>query len=186
MFARLSRLKALLFFDETDTSADDQLNLALSAASDAIEQFCCRTFKKQSHTEERSGTGSKFLTVRNYPITGTPVITADTVAITDFKMLENGILFRSCGWPRGDFNVSVKYDGGYDLPSDTQNAPASTLPESIEQACLILARMIYTGEWGKDSERMPNGYAVTFSKGTPQGLPPVVEALIGPHKGRLV
>lgn len=142
MLATVARLKQVLIIDESDTSLDGELEPVLLAASSAIEDYCCRSFEKKEYTERISG-GSKFLAVRNYPISGDPVITAvGGTGITDFIVRDTGILFRSCGWPRGEYNLTVKYIGGYVLPGVSGD---QKLPASIEQACLILARMMYTG-----------------------------------------
>ncbi|ETT33277.1 hypothetical protein [Paenibacillus sp. FSL R5-808] len=186
MLATVSQLKRMLYIPETDNSQDVDLILALSAATTAIEGHCNRTFGKGDYTERRSGTDSKYLALRHFPIDAITDITGPHGPILDYSALDDGILFRPEGWPRGEYAISATYTGGYVLPSDTQGAEPSTLPKTLEMACLMLAKMIHTGQWGKVSERIDGEYSVTYAKAERDtDLPPPIQALCDRHVWRL-
>lgn len=186
MLATLSKLKPMLHIPLDDTSEDNQLEFCLMTASEAIEEHCGRKFAKGSYTEVRNGTASKYLALRNGPIHAITDLQGNSRPITDYTQLEDGMLFHSYGWPRGDYNIAVTYTGGYDLPNDDPGATKSNLPTTLEMACLMLAKMMYTGQWGKDSERIDGEYSVTYSKAErPEELPPVIQSLCSRHVWRL-
>lgn len=186
MLATVSRLKKMLYIPDTDSSQDDDLMFALAAASDAIEGHCNRKFGKGSYTERRSGTNSKHLALRNFPIHEITEITGPYGPVVGYKELEDGILFRQEGWPKGKYNLLTSYIGGYDLPSDDPTANTSTLPNTLEMACLMLAKMMHTGQWGKLSERIDGEYTATFQTAEREtDLPPAIQALCDRHVWRL-
>lgn len=180
MLATLGKLKPMLFL--TSDEEDDQLTMLLATASGAIEAHCQRSFALKEYSEIRSGDASAYLALRNYPIREIKEITP---APDKFITLDGGILYSSTGWERGEYNITLKYVGGYQLPSDDQDAPPSDLPPAVETACLMLAKMMYKGEWGKTSERLEN-YSANYAQAErPDDLPPVIQALCAPHVWRL-
>ncbi|MET3846871.1 phage gp6-like head-tail connector protein [Paenibacillus sp. OAE614] len=186
MLATLNKLKPMLYMPPEDTTENERLTFCLMVASDAIEDHCGRKFAKGTYTERRNGTASKYLALRNFPVHSILALDGDSRPITDYTLLDDGMLFHAHGWPRGDYNISVTYEGGYDLPSEEAGAPASNLPSTIEMACLMLAKMMYTGQWGKDTERIDGEYSVTYTKpDRPEDLPPVIQSLCSRHVWRL-
>lgn len=176
----------MLYIPDTDTSQDDELIFALAAASDAIEDHCMRKFAKAAYTERRSGTDSKYLALRNFPIHQITEIMGPDGPVLDYTKLEDGILYRQDGWPKGEYKIVASYIGGYDLPSDDPSANPSTLPNTLEMACLMLAKMMHTGQWGKTSERIDGEYTATFQTAVREtDLPPVIQALCDRHVWRL-
>ncbi|WP_339241394.1 phage gp6-like head-tail connector protein [Paenibacillus sp. FSL R5-0517] len=186
MLATVSRLKKMLYIPDADNSQDDELMFALLAASDAIEGHCRRKFAKSTYTERRSGTESKHLSLRNFPIHEITEITGPHGPVVGYTELDDGILFRSEGWPRGEYKILASYVGGYELPSDNPDSNPSTLPNTLEMACLMLAKMMHTGQWGKLSERIDGEYTATFDKAEREtDLPPAIQALCDRHVWRL-
>lgn len=183
MLATLSKLKPMLYIPVEDTSQDEQLTMWLKAASQAIEDHCKRSFAQSEYTELRSGKGVKHIALPCTPVHEVVSITTDDKPVDGFKLLDGGILYREF-WPPGQYNLTVRYIGGYQLPSDDPDAQPSTLPDSIETACLILARMMVTGEWGKTEERFGQDYTAKYLTRT-EGLPPVITALVGRYVWRL-
>ncbi|MDP5274349.1 phage gp6-like head-tail connector protein [Chengkuizengella axinellae] len=177
MLASIERLKKILMIPESDISQDEELSILLSAASEIIEKRCSRKFKLQEHNEKHSGSDWDHLFTKNYPITNVEYVKLDEEEVNDYDLInEEGILFRESCWPKGQRNIEIKYNAGY----------ADNIPKSLEQACLFQAKVLYTEEWGKASERIGNQYSVTFMQGDTNDLPPVVLALIGPYIGRAV
>lgn len=186
MLATLGKLKEQLYLSLDDASQDGQLLFCLQAASDAIENHCQRKFKKASYQERRSGTGSKYVSLRNFPIHEISELAGPDGSVTGFIQLGDGILYRAEGWPCGEYNLKLTYIGGYILPSDDPAAEPSDLPATLEMACLILAKMMYKGEWGRTTERIDGEYSVSYAQSQrPTDLPPVVQALCDRHVWRL-
>ncbi|NBI30779.1 phage gp6-like head-tail connector protein [Chengkuizengella sp. YPA3-1-1] len=161
----------------SDVSQDEELSILLTTASEIIEKRCGRKFEIQEYIEKHSGTDWDHLFTKNYPITNVDYVKMTEEEVNDYEIMpEEGILFRDSCWERGQRNIEIKYTAGYE----------DNIPKSLEQACLFLAKVIYTEEWGKASERIGNQYSVTFIQGESNDLPPVVLALIGPYIGRAV
>ncbi|MFC5528475.1 phage gp6-like head-tail connector protein [Cohnella yongneupensis] len=188
MLTTISRLKGLLKIPSSDTGEDSELEAVIMAASQAIENHCNRSFELKDRTELYDGSGLEHVFVRSFPVTTIDSIKIAGEVITDYLKIENsGMIYRKNKWPRGLYNIEISYSGGYVLPNDDPDSEVEgNLPKPVEQAALILARMIHMGEWGKESERFGNSYSVTYAKGDPGRLPPVVEALIGPYRRRMV
>ncbi|QJC52790.1 phage head-tail connector protein [Paenibacillus albicereus] len=186
MLTTLSKAKQQLLIMPEDSSADEQVALYLQAASEAVELYCRRSFELKERTELCSGLGSTMLPLRAYPVASILTVGEPEQLITNFVELEDGMLFRKEHWPRGIFNIPVRYTGGFVLPSDEPGGPEPTLPKSIELACLLLCKLLYSGEWGKVSERIGD-YSVTYDKGIDgesPNLPRAVRGLLRSHVRR--
>ncbi|WP_405131894.1 phage gp6-like head-tail connector protein [Paenibacillus sp. FSL H8-0317] len=156
----------------------DYLAMIIAAASQAIEEYCNRSFKKQAYTEILSGVNpSKYLNLRNYPIHE-----VTSMHIEGYTVLEEGRLFRQSGWPAGENNISVQYIGGYVLPSDATEEEPRTLPMPLELACILYCQTLLRDP-GIKSERV-GSISVTY--GDQNGLPGPVKALVSPYVGRWV
>lgn len=175
MFTTLERLKDLL-----PGIPEEMIKLQAGAASAAIENYCKRSFRKQAYTERISGySTSKYINLRNYPVHSVSEVPSDW----EFEILEEGRLYRSQGWPTGEYNISVSYIGGYVLPEDATADDARTLPEPLELACLLYTQMLIR-EPGVKSERVGD---ISVTYGDDNGnLPSSVIALISPYVGRWV
>lgn len=180
MLTTLSRLKGLLG-SVADTWGDDMLTLQIASASASIENRCKRQFKKQQYTEQISGDGrSKYINLRNYPIHS-----VEFPSDWDYRLLDDGRVYREAGWPTGDHNIQVNYIGGYVLPGDATTDEPRTLPEPLELACLLFAQLLLRDP-GIRSERVGN-INVTYADTDADGrLPSAVESLILPYVGRWV
>lgn len=180
MLATVERLKGMLPGED-----EDWLKLQIAAASIAIENYCKRTFKKQLYTELVSGHAtSNYLNLRNYPVHEVIKITNDL----DFGILDDGRLYRAGGWPAGEHNIQVSYIGGYVLPGDATKEEPRTLPEPLELACLMYAKILcerYAMPADIQSERLGE-MSVTYAHQLSEKdiMPPAVIALISPYVGR--
>ncbi|MCL6499005.1 MAG: phage gp6-like head-tail connector protein [Firmicutes bacterium] len=169
-----------------DTAQDDYVMLLLSAASDACESYCRRSFRKQSYTEITGAKdGSKYLVLRNYPILSVEQVTLDSGDITDYEFSSDnsGMLYRSTGWPCGPRTVNVTYTAGYVLPGEETPEESLTLPAAIELACLMLVKQMFTEQIHTETERLGD-YSAKYRAGNT--LPAAVESLLNPYVGRWV
>ncbi|WP_409346757.1 phage gp6-like head-tail connector protein [Paenibacillus sp. MBLB4367] len=184
MLTTLSRAKPFLQLQQSDSSQDNELRMAILAASQAIENECRRSFKLQNYVQTLSGDGSPYISLRNSPVVSiVEIIESDGGSIVDYRNLGDGLVLRAARWPYGQHNITVTYEGGYILPVDETGERPHTLPEPLELACIMLAQMIFEGNYGKESERTAD-YAVTFQKALPgreSNLPPAVAALVSPY-----
>ncbi|MDQ0169176.1 phage head-tail connector protein [Paenibacillus tundrae] len=178
MLSTLQRAKGMMSIPLDDTSQDLYLLSALAAASEWIERECNRSFEYKTYQQTLDGSGTQFLRLRNFPIHAVSELSIhDKDQPTDsFKIeSEHGMLFKRSGWPCGARLIDVEYLAGYILPSDEIDAPASTLPQKYELACVLLAQTLMR-EQGVTSERVGN-ISVTY-KDEGRGLPGAVKALI--------
>lgn len=126
--ATLSDIKTYL--GETTTDYDTFLTDQLEIVSDAIEQYCERSFNAADYTEEffRDEINSQY--VREIFVTHYPVVSVTSVSIngettTDYRKVDATGLFRkNNGWFNGlavsdeDDKVTIEYRGGYEtLPA---------------------------------------------------------------------
>jgi len=139
----LDQAKAVLGIDPSDTSKDPALTAQIDAVSLAIDNYCDRTFARQSYRDQYRyvcnwlGLGEPLVT-RQWPIApdidGVPVVavTEDGAAL-DVSLweveVESGSVYRLdstatvmvSSWT-GSL-ILVDYDAGYDeIPADVQNA----------------------------------------------------------------
>lgn len=185
MLATVERLKKMLQIPESDKSEDEELEAVIMVATDAIETRLNRKLQKADYTETYNGNGRVNLMLNQFPVAAVSEVKLDGAVVADTETIDDaGILFRANRWSSGQRNVTVKYTAGYILPGGTGTP---TLPKSIEQACLILAKMMYTGEWGKTEERTgPYSAKYIVYEGTHTRLPPVVLALTDPFVRRAI
>ncbi|CAH1190315.1 hypothetical protein PAECIP111893_00271 [Paenibacillus plantiphilus] len=177
MLTTVERLRGIM---PEMSELDDLLMLQIAAASAAIENYCKRSFRKQSYSERISGhVTSKYINLRNYPVH----TIVEIPSVWDYEILDEGRLYRPHGWPTGDHNISISYIGGYVLPKDATEENPRTLPEALELACLLYSQVLLRSP-GVKSERVGDisvGYTDDSSS-----LPPAVISLISPYVGRWI
>ncbi|MCY7484428.1 phage gp6-like head-tail connector protein [Paenibacillus alvei] len=173
MLTTIERIEKIgMFADASD------LLLYIMAASQAIENYCKRSFKRQTYTEVLDGAGSPYLVLSNYPVySGKAYLDGKEI---DLSPNDDGMLFLPDGWPKGIRNITVTYDAGYVLPGD----PNRTLPEAVEVACIFAVQGLIQNPTGIKSERVGD-ISVTFGDGDNM-LSPTVKALLTPYVGRWV
>lgn len=107
-------------------ATDGKLLLALKRASDRFRGAVGHPVTKvEGDTIELDGNGSHSLLLPAAPIIGTPVVTVDGAAVSDFSVSRSrGMLRRrSTVWPDDLGNIEVTYDHGYeDVPGDIADA----------------------------------------------------------------
>lgn len=169
---------------------DDELKLYLMVASQGIENYCKRSFRKQTYTEQLNGYGeSPYINLRNYPVHEVISVQSSNSIVTGFESVGEGRLYRSCGWPSGKHNLTITYVGGYVLPGEETKDEPRTLPESLEFACIIYAQSLYDSQFipsGIQTERLGE-MSVTYAQhqtDKSSQMPPTVVSLINPYVGR--
>lgn len=166
----------------TGVAEDTLLESLIDAATDLIELFCNRRFKKTTYTDELyDGNGKTILFMKNYPIVTVTSMYYVIVGMSDelidptyHKVYENeGFIYTPHYWRVGHLNIKVTYDAGYDFAADG-------IPSELKQICNELAAYLYSarGKTGLKAERMGN-YSVTY--GSPnqlnmQAIPAVLAA----------
>jgi hypothetical protein len=183
MLTTVERLKSMAHIAE-GAATDDDLRLQIIVASQQIESRCKRSFRKQVYQERVSGDSrSKYLNVRNYPVYDVLLLESEAGSIAEYEILDEGRLFRKSGWPSGEHNLSITYEGGYVLPGDDTPDNPRTLPEALEYACILLVQHLQRRP-GVKSERVGD-ISVTYSD-EETDLPAPVLALITPFVGNWV
>ncbi|ALA41358.1 hypothetical protein ABE82_07430 [Paenibacillus peoriae] len=184
MLTTIAKVKGQLGIPIEDTSEDNNLNMYIMAASQAIESFCRRSFKKQTYTEVLDGSGSSFLVLRNFPVfSGVATMDKDQFAV---EANEDGILFLPKGWNTGQRSITVRYEAGYVLPGDDSADNPRTLPEAVEVACIFVVQGMLQNPTaiGVKSERVGD-VSVTYGD-TDALFSSTVQALLSPYVGRWV
>jgi hypothetical protein len=192
----LDQAKAALGIDPADTSQDAALTHQIDAVSTAIDNWCGRTFVRQTYRDQLRfvcnwlGPGEPLVT-RQWPIPvdvdGEPILTAtEDGTILDQAMweanIDSGELYRLDGsnmaasWTGS--TVILDYDGGYDeIPADVQSAALEWL----------------TGRWaaqGRDpalrSESIPDVITQVWSSDavstTTSSMPSLVRDWLTPYQ----
>lgn len=140
MLTSLANVKEYLGIAADDTADDVLLTRLINAASTAIEQYCSRTFASATYTETRDGTGTRKMTLFNFPVTAVASLTIDGKTIpvrpspTAYGFTFDDYLIKLTGYEftEGVDNVQVTYTAGL----------AST-PYDIEQACVEAVSLRY-------------------------------------------
>lgn len=180
MLTTLRRFKKHMVIEED--SQDDVYTMYILAASQAIESYCRRSFRRQVYREVIDGSGTGYLVLRNFPIySGTATVHGKSFAI---EASDDGLLYLPEGWPPGTRNVMVEYEAGYTLPFEATEDKPSTLPEAVEVACLFMIEGMTQNPSNVQSERIGD-ISVTYRDADGM-LSPTVKALLAPYVGRWV
>lgn len=140
--ARAKRHKSLARADTT------LLTNLLDAATEAVDNYCGRSFASALRTEVYDGNGLTWIVVKHAPITALTSITVtepdgttETIASTNFDYDAN----------TGRINFSQDNSSAYDeFPREMQNisviytAGYATIPESIQEATVQVAMWLYS------------------------------------------
>jgi hypothetical protein len=161
----LEAVKSYLKIPSDQTVDDDRITILINACSSAIENYCQRSFKTQTYTdEEYDGNNYKYINLLNYPVVSVDSVTVnDTVLTTDQYTVKkrSGILVRKytgidvdyyyrwrfAFWPIGDGNVLVTYTAGYD-----------EIPADLEQSCILYVMAFYKSDVANFSTTFNDGF----------------------------
>ena len=155
----LAKLKQ--YGNVTEFESDTLLVRMIEAASAAIENYCSRTFAQATYTEVRDGTGTRRMTLRNFPVTQVQSVSINGRSIPRrLSPLEQGftnddLSVRLTGYmfDEGIDNVEVVYTGGL-----------SEVPADIDLACceVVMLRYKSRDRMGVTSKSLA-GETITFT-----------------------
>ena len=176
----VARLKT--FLGITAATDDTFLERIANAASDWVENYCDRRFKKTAYTNELyDGTGGATLLLRNYPVVAGQAFTLEQRAGTDnvssFTTLDTNLYFVKntqgiVEFASGKFYAysqfyRLSYTAGYDF----DNAAAGATLESVglgdlEYAVWKLCATIFNDrkQSGRVQSENIGNYSVTFRR----------------------
>ncbi len=165
----LETLKDYLGIPLSDTSNDRVLVLLINGASEWVETYSKRRFKKGTYTETYNGPSSDRLYLKGSPIVSISSINTGSVLSPSGYTLYDGeggyILYNNGYWPIGNKNVSVEYVGGYVLPQDDTTATPRTLPYKVELAtCMLAGGAFNKKDNNGTTSSSSGGMSVSFDK----------------------
>lgn len=181
-YALTTVARAKLYLGIT-TSADDTLiERLIDVATDTIESFCGRRFKKTTYTDELyDGTGGDSLVLKQYPVVAGQAFTLNERAgsdnVSNFSTLSSNIYFVKndrgiVQFSSGIFlpypqRYKITYTAGYDFDNTTPGATAESVGlGDLEEACWQLVGNAYSDRKHNDavaSESIGN-YSVSFRR----------------------
>lgn len=125
------KVKLFLRIASEEQQHDELLKLLIAQCSRFIEEHCRRRFKKAQYTEVYDGDGTPTLFLDNYPVISVSGLSIDSVAYdsSDYVVYSEGRIRLVDGsvFTRGDQNVQVTYEAGYE-----------SVPEDVEMCCVEL------------------------------------------------
>ena|SRR3990167_6563110 len=160
-------LTSVANLEEVLGDIEDALAINLiNRASDIIENYCDRSFKSATYTNEvYDGTGSKVLTLKQYPVS------------TFTQLDERNTDLNENSWTTiGSSNYQVDTDAGIIYLVDgsefrdairvyraTYTAGYSTIPDDLEHASITLAVHLYNTRRGQEAKAESIGdYSITY------------------------
>jgi hypothetical protein len=187
----LARARALLGFAAGDDTA---VGILIDQASRAIADHCRRPFGIETVRETRECVEPGGMLLARSPVTAFAEVLdgSEIISPSGYRYdAEAGCLYRVAsdgslsGW-WWSTALAVTYTAGYVLPSDTNGAPATTLPPPVERAAIRIVGA-YLSMKGRDtlikSETTEGvGSTTWWVPGTASSLPdPEAEQLLAPY-----
>lgn len=140
----LAEVKAYL--NVTGTTADVLLQSLITAVSQAMMNYCNRTFQLQSYTETRDATGNTQWVMLNYPIVSVTSVSVNGNTIPPSTGFNGGGYGGRSGYYNGVWSVMID---GYCVPRGRRNvmiaytAGYATIPADLDQACIETVALKY-------------------------------------------
>jgi hypothetical protein len=162
MLATLDDLKTYCGIKPDATDADALLTRLLEAVSKQVEGYCSRSFVFGERTEQRSGTGSDVLLLRDLNVTAVSSLSIDGRVIpaavgatgSGFVFDDSTIYLRGYIFSRGRKNITVTYTAGF-----------NPLPADLSQAVIeVAAQAFKEKEWTGYLSKSLAGETVTFAR----------------------
>jgi uncharacterized phiE125 gp8 family phage protein len=145
---------------------DDLIQGLINACSTAIENYCRRIFLNQSYSEFYDGNQTRYINLKNYPVSAITQVQVNGVTLDKSSYLvknDTGVLTRvgpypngftgvstsrfNTIWNRGDYNIKVDYTAGY-----------TTIPDDVELACKMFVASIYKADVANFSTTFNEGF----------------------------
>jgi hypothetical protein len=206
----LAKLKTRLGI--SDSSRDEQLEMAISAASAMIVSYLGRVLAYSAAVVDRvAGQGTPELSVSRAPVWSITSIVDDgqTVDSGAYTCVGDdaraGIIRATSGWvwrpglvgesisrdpvPGHEaLDIVVIYAAGYTTPNQATVSGIDVLPADIEAACLMLATNLYAADGTDVAVASESLMSYSVSYGNPEnlygssGMPKRVEAMLASHR----
>lgn len=162
---------------------DDLIKQKINEVSEFIESYTKRKFGIGTRTEKYAGTGTPFLTLRQFPVISIISITLNGAAVdmaeTDLYE-DSGMIYRKHGWQNSiERNITIQYEAGYVLPKDATTNTPRTLPYDLEGACII---MVTTRYINRDAEGLQERRAGDFTEKFVHGMPTAVKLVLEKYR----
>lgn len=177
----------------TNGSDDANLQLAITAYSQLIADWCSRTFVATNFNEVYDGHDSRRLMLRNYPINsvsslsinGRALCAVTTICDPGYKFSGRSVdLFGGMMFCRGLENIAISYNAGF-----------VAIPADLQMACLdwmkagYLSRQRDSGlaaqQAGDHAEKYLPGGAVTILGTETAPMPASVYAVLSQYRNTL-
>ena len=176
----LAACKEHLDIPTLTTTYDDKIEMLINVASNLIENYCNRTFRELTYTDQDyDGNNQSDLLLRHSPVSSVSSVYVDSsrefsatflVDSDEYAIVEPCILRRHNGtWPLASRNVRITYDAGY-----------STMPDDVAYACILFVEFLYRSRTDRRLGR------VSQSKGNESvhyhmNIPFEITAMIDPY-----
>ena len=178
--AEATNLRNVLGIASSDVGALTEIQLAVDAATGAINEYCGRVFARRGLAFRYRLYAYEFV-LTNLPVVGSLLVEDGEGGRLDVEADLSGVVRRVDG-EQFEGLLNVHYEGGYTLPSDP-SVISPTLPADLEIACQDLAKWFYlrrARDPQVETEALSGiaaaGYAV------PMGMPEDVASLIEPYR----
>jgi hypothetical protein len=164
------------YFGEESDKSDILISGLADAATDIIENYCARTFASTVYTNEvYDGTGTRVLTLRNFPIVSVASILENSNPLSsalDAVSAPDVIIRPEVGQLIRPWFYWLPYFGWYKI---TYTAGFSAVPAGIAQACLELTGIMlrdkeHPGIAQKTTGQQTTTYLKTLSQGSQRVL----------------
>ena len=174
----IEQCKAYLDIGLADTSQDAKLELLINASSSMIENYLDRKLIHQQYVEYHDGRNSDRLLLKEWPAEKPSEIIFDqtwaygatNVIPSDNYQMESEVMVVLKGYkfPRGNRNIKVTYNAGYQSPVALGAGPV--LPAELVQAAIMTVAWQYQLRADRRlgiASKGKQGESVTFVKGIP-------------------
>ena len=166
----------------TGDGYDDQLDLLIAAASEAVERWCGCAFASAEATEHYDGGGHDRLVLRRRPVTAVAGLWDDTardfddaseIAGDDYVLEMDAGIVRLLRGSFGDGvrNVKITYTAGY-----------GTIPDDLAQACILIAASWFNQARGGGEGLRSQAVAGVARQFAEASMPDSVRRLLAPFR----
>ena len=172
-------LRSTLGIEATDAETLFEIELAVDAATGAIQQYCNRVFARRS-LAARYRTNEYFVMLEQLPVIGSLLVEERNGDVIDVS-IENGYRVVRQDGEAFQGIVNIHYEGGYHLPSDP--LLTSTLPKDVELACQDLAKWFFLRR-ARDPQIETEALTGLSAAGyvVPMAMPDDVATLLDPYR----
>lgn len=160
----------------TQSDKDARVRAFVLTASDVVENYTGRKFRRTTVAAELHSGGKAALLLHEFPVTSVTTVTESGTAVTTYAAdLEAGVLYRSSdrstAWASGVRNVSVTYVAG-----------SNVVPNDVQQGVLEMVRHLWETQRGGSSFPRQANANDEFDPRTGYTVPRRVSELLDPYR----